>query len=409
MARASKRLRLEPTLNSDSEDNADETHAEDVVNTSPVQPQNTGWVIEAWNCNASADVDARNALGIELMYVAARQIGRCSTEYPDQVRALTYAVLFRDVDPEDPPHNSAKSYSDDVKAHTVSLLWISYFPGIKEHLDYLAVTPALILHLGQYVSAIAGKVRSDDLGRLNNHIISYSQLEDPNNILKRHSNCGFEDSRTGRLLCPVRHLERFEADPARACSLFRNHLVKITSYDFPSFMTDVSKMDAEDLEAGFLRGPLLVTYYKAIFCGRSSVFGLVPSRGQQSVAAKYKMSKVNMHSIVYVALLARSALSSESVWSDVDSKRWEAPVFLEAIMDLAHKSPSWHQEILAWWNKQIYDTEDNDDSDAERDLQESDYFKMLARRANKSPTPSVPLESSLPASEGGALEAPLDN
>ncbi|TBU39472.1 hypothetical protein BD309DRAFT_872238, partial [Dichomitus squalens] len=376
----------------------DEDSIEEAIESSPVQPKNPGWVLQAWNCNASADDEARRALGIEQMYDAARQIGRCSTEYPDQVRALTYGVIFRGFEPEDRPDYQIGYYSEDVEARLVYLVWAAYFPELEDHLNYLAMNPALILHLGQYVNTIAGKVRSDDLGRLNANIISYSNLDDPNNILKRHSNRGFEDSRTGRLLCPVRYLDDFEAEPARVCSIFRNHLRKLFSYDFPSFMTDLSMMDPEDRETGFLRGPLLVTYYKAIFCGRSSVYGEVSTRGQQSVAVKYNMGEVNLHSIIYVALLARSALGSDAVWSDGDGKHWRARLFVHAVMDLAYKSPSWSQATIAWWNKQIFGIdEDDNDSETERELQDSDYYKILAQRAARNTSATTVTSAPEPA------------
>ncbi|TBU29913.1 hypothetical protein BD311DRAFT_659924 [Dichomitus squalens] len=403
---AAKRRRIDNAISSDE---AVEETPQATPTTPSVEPRNPGWVIQAWNCDASANDVARHTRGIEKMYDAARQIGRCSTEYPDQTRALTYGVIFRDFDAENRPDYLSSFYSEDVEARKVYLIWARYFPELEDHLEYLAVNPALILHLGNYVKSIAGKARSDDLGRLNSAIITYSRLDDPNDILKRHANRGFEDSRTGRLLCPVRHLKAFEADPARICSLFRNHHPdwKLFSYDFPSFMSDLSQVDPDDREAGFLRGPLLVAYYKAIFCGRRSVYGEASSRGQQSVAAKYGMTEVNIHSIAYTALLARSALGSDVVWSDGDGLHWRASSFLHAVMDLAYKSPPWCRDTIAWWNKQIFGTEEGDDSDIERELKESDYYKILAQRAarNTSQNPSTP---EAPVEEDEAAEQPLN-
>ncbi|TBU36712.1 hypothetical protein BD309DRAFT_984762, partial [Dichomitus squalens] len=275
VAKEAKRHRIDDAVSSDGA--TEETQSETAV-TSPVEPKNPGWVIQAWNCDASASDIVRHSRGIEQMYDAARQIGFDAENRPDYI---------------------SNYYSEDVEARMVFLIWDRYFPELEDHLPYLAANPALILHLGNYVHSVAGKVRSDDLGRLNLGIILYSLLDDPNNILKRHSNRGFDDSRTGRLLCPVRYLKEFEADPAR------NHHPdwKLFSYDFPSFMSDLSLVDPDDREAGFLRGPLLVTYYKAIFCGRSSVYGEACSRGQQSLVVKYGMTEVNLHSIVYTTLL----------------------------------------------------------------------------------------------------------
>ncbi|TBU53121.1 hypothetical protein BD310DRAFT_994273 [Dichomitus squalens] len=406
VAKEAKRHRIDDAVSSDGA--TEETQSETAV-TSPVEPKNPGWVIQAWNCDASASDIVRHSRGIEQMYDAARQIGRCSSEYPDQTRALTYGVIFRGFDAENRPDYISNYYSEDVEARMVFLIWDRYFPELEDHLPYLAANPALILHLGNYVSFVAGKVRSDDLGRLNLGIISYSLLDDPNNILKRHSNRGFDNSRTGHLLCPVRYLKEFEADPARLCSLFRNHHPdwKLFSYDFPSFMSDLSLVDPDDREAGFLRGPLLVTYYKAIFCGRSSVYGEACSRGQQSLVVKYGMTEVNLHSIVYTTLLARSALGSDAVWRDGDGYHWQAASFLHAVMDLAHKSPSWSRDTIAWWNKQIFGTEDGNDSETERELEESDYYKILAQRAARNRSPN-PLISQSPVEEDEEAEQPED-
>ncbi|TBU26174.1 hypothetical protein BD311DRAFT_740699 [Dichomitus squalens] len=402
ITKEAKRRRIEAA---DSSDAAGDDTQPEADTTSPVEPKNPGWVVQAWACNASADDKLRHSIGIEQMYDAARQIGRCTTEYPDQTRALTYAVIFRGFDAENRPDYCSSYYSEDVEARMVSLVWARYFPELEDHLEYLVENPALILHLGNYVNSIAGKVRSDDLGRLNHDIVTYSKLDDPNDILKHHSNRGFHDSRTGRLLCPVRYLKEFEAKPAQTCSLFRNHIYKISSYEFPSFMTDLALTDPDDREAGFLQGPLLVSYYKAIFSGRSSVYGESSSRGQQSVTSKYGMTEVNLYSIVYVTLLARSALGSDAIWRDGDGKVWQAPSFVHAIMDLAHKSPSWSQDTIKWWNKQVFGTED-DDSETERDLQESDYYTILAQRTARG-TSLIP-DSELPAEESQAVGQPSD-
>ncbi|TBU60472.1 hypothetical protein BD310DRAFT_815048, partial [Dichomitus squalens] len=410
ITRDGKRCRTDDANSSDED--VDDSQPELVDTTTSVQPKNPGWVIQAWSCNATANEEARRSSGVEPMYDTARQIGRCSTEYPDQTRALAYGVIFRGFDPENRPDYIAEYYSEDVEARMVYLVWARYFPELEDHLEYLAENPALILHLGNYVKTIAGKVRSDDLGRLNHDIVTYSRLEDPNDILQRHSNRGFQDPRTGRLLCPVRYLKEFEAKPAHTCFLFKDHHYKLFSYDFPSFMSDLSRgrdislADPDDREAGFLRGPLLVSYYKAIFCGRSSVYGKGSSRGQQSVAVKYGMTEVNIHSIAYVALLARSVLGSDAVWRDRDSKHWQAPSFVHAVMDLAHKSPSWKQATTMWWNKQVFGTEDDDDSETERELQESDYYKIIAQRTARNASLIPALE--LPAEEFQAIEQPSD-
>ncbi|TBU42745.1 hypothetical protein BD309DRAFT_865625 [Dichomitus squalens] len=408
ITKEAKRRRIDDTASDEADDDTQPNTVSVVpAKTPPIEPKNPGWVVQAWNCNASANDKLRHSNGTEQMYDAARQIGRCSTEYPDQTRALTYGVIFRGFDAENRPDYCSDRYNDDVEARMIFLVWLRYFPELEDHLVYLAANPALILHLGNYVKAIAGRVRSDDLGRLNGSIVSYSMLEDPKNTLQRHSNRGFEDPRTGRLLCPVRILEEFEANPAHICSLYRDHIYKISSYDFPSFMTDLSLADPDDREAGFLRGPLLVSYYKAVFLGRSSVYSEPSSRGQPSVAVKYGMTEVNLHSIAYVTLLARSALGSDPVWRDADGKSWLAPSFLHAIMDLVCRSPSWKQSTIDWWNKQIFGTEDTDDSETERELEESDYYKIITQRAAResSKTPST---SEPPAQEHEVAERASD-
>ncbi|PIL35258.1 hypothetical protein GSI_01983 [Ganoderma sinense ZZ0214-1] len=346
-----------------------------------VQPKNPAWAQSAWLLDANCDEDTRIATGTQEMYDGSRVLVRYTSEYPNQTRILTYGVVYRNVPLEDRPGQCQDEYNADVEAEELWLRWCDHFPEIEDHLDYLADNPALVLIIGRFVNAVAAKVRSDDLGRLNQRIIGLSGIEDPKDILQVKSNRGWEDVRTARLLCPLRYLKNLDANPNAFLGHVRNFRVKLFTLDYPSMMYDMSLVDPDDAEAGFLRSPLLVKYYKTIMTGRSSVFnsGGGPTRGQRSLASRYELDYVSIHSIVYIALLARSALTDHE-WSDVDGKFWKAEDFLDSIMRLAYSSPDWFTDTMAWWNKEIYGHDDELDSETEREMEGSAFYVIMSQR-----------------------------
>nr|VWO94188.1 Glucosamine-6-phosphate isomerase (EC (Glucosamine-6-phosphate deaminase) [Ganoderma boninense] len=121
--------------------------------------------------------------------------------------------------------------------------------------------------------------------------------------------------------------------------------------------------------------------YKSIMMGKSSVYnatGRAP-RGQKSVAIEYNIESVNLHNIIYVSLLARSALSDQE-WTDVYGKFWKAENVVFSIMEIAFNFPEWHADLIRWWNRQIFGDDNELDSDTERDMMGSAFYMIMAQK-----------------------------
>ncbi|PIL24585.1 hypothetical protein GSI_12469 [Ganoderma sinense ZZ0214-1] len=355
----------------------------------PVRPKNPAWATAVWALDANANQSltcepysetTRMTLGYQKIYAAIRLLLRLCSEYTKHAYILTYGIKYHAMSAEDRPRCGQDAYNDDVEAEELWPLWAKHFPELEDHLDYLADNPPLIVNIANFAAGVASKVRSDDLGRINDRIVDLCALEDAK-LLNIKDNRGWQDSRTGRLLCPVRYLSKFDSDPGRFCKHVRNRLVRIFSTDYPSFLYDLSLVNADDPVAGFLRGEVLVNVYKSMMTGKSSVLkasGRAP-RGQKSVAAASKLREVNLHSIIYVALLARSALGDRE-WSDVDGKFWKAENFVSSIAEITWTFPAWYNETIGWWNRQIFGDDNELDSDAERDLEDMAFYTIMARQ-----------------------------
>ncbi|PIL33277.1 hypothetical protein GSI_04727 [Ganoderma sinense ZZ0214-1] len=346
----------------------------------PVRPKNPAWASAVWALDANASDATRTTLGYRKIYVAVRLLLRLCSEYAKHAHILAYGIKYHTASAEDRPGCGQDAYNDDVEAEELWPLWVKYFPELEDHLDYLADNPPLIFNIANFAAGVASKVRSDDLGRINDRIVDLCAFEDPR-LLNIKDNRGWQDSRTGRLLCPLRYLQKFDSDPGRFCTNVRNRLVRIFSTDYPSFLYDLSLVNADDPVAGFLRGEVLVNVYKSVMTGKSSVFQASgrSTRGQKSVAAVHKMCQVNLHSIIYVALLARSALG-DNEWSDVDGKFWKAENFVSSVAEIAWTFPAWYDEIISWWNRQIFGDDEELDSDAERDLEGTAFYAIMAQQ-----------------------------
>lgn len=76
--------------------------------------------------------------------------------------------------------------------------------------------PHLRLILHSQIDKAGARGRTNDLGRLRDHILEYAGISGRENLahLANRGNRGFKDPTLGRLLCPIKKLAEFDADPA---------------------------------------------------------------------------------------------------------------------------------------------------------------------------------------------------
>lgn len=64
------------------------------------------------------------------------------------------------------------------------------------------------------MSSIAGKARGDDLSRIKKNALKYAGVEvDRTELEEDKTKRGFKSLETGRLLCPIKMLDKFDEDP----------------------------------------------------------------------------------------------------------------------------------------------------------------------------------------------------
>ncbi|EIW61395.1 uncharacterized protein TRAVEDRAFT_44210 [Trametes versicolor FP-101664 SS1] len=252
-------------------------------------------------------------------------------------------------------------------------------PSLVECEDYFRANPDEAATLLTYMDAVANRTRSEDLCRLRDSVIKYSKPDrGVGDILAVKALRGFRHEHTARLLCPITKRELFEEDPEtfRLRVINRDKTLLITAKDWPIFLYDENLFIIGHLKSGLLRSLLLVRCYKHTYTGPSSADREVELyatyKGTPSLSRKYKIDTVTPETIIYVAVLMRSALSSCATWADSDGS-WSGPVFVRSLRRVFHMYPVWAENTLKWWRLQIYgdvddQREDDVDSDCAADL-----------------------------------------
>ncbi|OJT02244.1 hypothetical protein TRAPUB_13473 [Trametes pubescens] len=245
-------------------------------------------------------------------------------------------------------------------------------PALVECEGYFQEHPDEVAKLLTYMDAVAKRTRSEDLARLRDSVIEYSNpLKGVMAELSAKSARGFKHPHTARLLFPIAKIDMYDEDP----ETFRLRVVNgdktlpIVAKDWPVFVYDEDLYEVGHMKAGLLRSLLLVMCYKHVYTGRSSAHRQVELyatyKGKPSLARKYKLNDVTPESIIYVAVLMRSALSSCTMWGDSDGG-WSGPAFVRSLMRVFKMYPIWADNTLKWWRLQVYgDVDDEHEFDVD--------------------------------------------
>ncbi|GBE86158.1 hypothetical protein SCP_0900350 [Sparassis crispa] len=270
------------------------------------------------------------------------------------MQALQLGLLLQqdDDDELDPQTKDTFSSMDDDEREELIYTFdtlLSFIPGLKDQL------------LNHY----APDARGDHLGSLRERIINYLPdfgAEYP--AMKPQDSkwkCGFQSTTTVRLLCPQSMLAEFLNEPDNFCCQVRDGEIDTASDEFPSFLYDQALYNPDELDAGLLRGPLLLSCFKSLFTGPGSVLlnhgdreGRSSRPGHPPLAKKYDMTQVSPRSIAYVAVLVRFLLNSQQSWSNIDLN-FDLEQFFFEILRL-FQDEEWGQATLEWWNKAVFGT-----------------------------------------------------
>ncbi|KAI0349312.1 hypothetical protein OH77DRAFT_1514943 [Trametes cingulata] len=332
--------------------------------------------------DSRAKYATRVANNFQHLYMDARLLPRVIGTYIDYDLVLREGLAkegeLRDDDAEREAGAWVRPYWD---------AWIIFprvqqtFTGLAEQSQYLRGHPSLVTRIATFMNAVAGKARSDDVGRVKKAILELAGLNHVP-LLAQKTNRGFKHPATGRLLCPVILLDKFDEDPEEFCRNvcdLSEKRTRIEGENWPAFLYDMKKYDPDNLRSGLMRSRLLLNTYKLIYTGPTSVSEDGNKlKGKLPVASVYGLKKATIFGIIYVASLVRFALNSQSEWDDNDAD-FKGEEFFHSLMIAVVGDGDWEEELAEWYTRRVYGNTRVDEEPAEK--QPTAYSLMLAQDA----------------------------
>ncbi|GBE77723.1 hypothetical protein SCP_0106050 [Sparassis crispa] len=218
------------------------------------------------------------------------------------------------MDDNDLPEELSENQRQELEYAYKAILDI--IPGLKVDIDLFEEDPSAVHILANYLDAHLRSTRSDDIASLKARMINYIPRLDGYPILNSDDpkwERGFVSITTGRQLCSQILLQEFDEDPVSFCRRVRDGETRILSDDYPSFLYDQAEYDPDELDAGLLKGPLLVACFKSLFTGPRTVkntgSGKQRGPGRPPLAQIYQLSQVSSRNLAYVAVLVHFVLN----------------------------------------------------------------------------------------------------
>ncbi|CDO76215.1 hypothetical protein BN946_scf184894.g4 [Trametes cinnabarina] len=327
----------------------------------PDVPEHDHHVIRAYMAlDHRAQLITRLANQYEHLYQAACLLPRSAGAYVDYEKVLSKGLAWYGTYSSEDPERKELVFGEYYEVRCYFKVIKHRFPGLSENIEYLRQDPDLVTQIAHFMHTVAGKACSDDAGRVRRYIYELADWSDP--VLKEKTARGFKHTVTGRLLCPITHMDDFDEDPEKFCRLVRdNHEDRVwaTGDDWPICMYKMDEHIPGNFQSGFLKSRLLLKCFKLIFAGPASV---VPSLMTGTQKAKGKLPIINrfadpttaisIYSIVYVACLTRYALNAQSEWYDDDGD-FLGREFVTTILTIALRDLDWQKEVTAWYKRHV--------------------------------------------------------
>ncbi|TEB31483.1 hypothetical protein FA13DRAFT_1629042, partial [Coprinellus micaceus] len=274
-----------------------------------------------------------------------RHFGRTVFAFSN-MQALLLAGLVMDED-------QAPETQQERQEHRAFRCLLRLVPGLQERLGLEDTDADTVIAIANLLQIGVSSARSDDTKSLKGVIIDWITPVDGEPLrLARNSkvNQGFNNERTGFLLCPA-GMDWSYADTKQQ---LKDKTIAVPGNYWPIFVYRKEKYDSEDPWKGLFRSWLLVSAYKHIFTSPSSVDD-DPKATRSGNTHIHGMTSVTPASIAYISTQICFALSSTSVFCRTD-KEMDSEAFYTSILEL-FEDPEEQDEVkdlLAWWNCQIF-------------------------------------------------------
>ncbi|PIL27799.1 hypothetical protein GSI_10952 [Ganoderma sinense ZZ0214-1] len=316
------------------------------------------------------------------IYESTRSLVRQFALHVNVERALTNGIVWSDIDLDERPIAHASEYDDNVEDQGVFNLILVAFPRLEENLQPLRECPSLIMTFADFITKINAKVRSDDLVRVNRHIVEALNLDAKTNQKHRR---GFKHTDTARLLCPMDRLGEYDQNPDVFCQGVidadpDDDTYQLLAVDWPVAIYKESSYDPTNNILGLLQSQCCLKVFQIIYLGPA---GAIPgyrqgNKGQQSIAKKYSIKKATIESIVRSAAIARFALSSTKEWADRDGD-FDSPTFVRTLLDVAFLNPTFMYQLIDWYTTHTFG-HGKSESAMRRRIEKSAYGRFKSQK-----------------------------
>ncbi|KAI9433957.1 hypothetical protein H4582DRAFT_2081635 [Lactarius indigo] len=228
---------------------------------------------------------------------------------------------------------------------------------------------------------------SGDAHHLKTHTTMLASKTKANLTLSRDSKSdrGFNHDILGRLLIPIEHIAEYDSDPLRTKVNSGVKGYEVTAHDAPAFLyEDPDKYNPDDVLSGFMRGYFLTRCLRVIFTGpRTAMRPLRPNQkpSRTCVARLFNLESVSASIVVYVAVQARFALSSQQTWSGKDED-FDYEEFTENLFKVFEENEQWAEQTIRWWNKELFSREEGARPTGSTQVNASNGFLAKARAQN---------------------------
>ncbi|KAF8148267.1 hypothetical protein B0H34DRAFT_737596 [Crassisporium funariophilum] len=285
-------------------------------------------------------------------------------------------------------------YDENEEDLRVYLHFATKLPQFAKDFYALQEQPEEIENLAKLLNEAVTAARGADISSLREAGLEYVALEEANEILLpkiRHgadkkTTRGYNHPVLARLLCPVKYLPEFDAEPEEFRKKLLRNQVKVLSGDYPTLLYASHDIDPDDPESGLLRSRVLLRVFKHIFTAPTSakedIAAPKKTKTKKTQAQLNNMKTVTPGSIVYAALMYRHSISALDDWRTEDDL-FDRNQFAKSLMDAFYDTEdTWTKDTLAWWNAHVFGTlAEPEDQDQDREPSTADLIRQ--KRANR--------------------------
>ncbi|KAJ7579392.1 hypothetical protein C8J56DRAFT_1169724 [Mycena floridula] len=272
-------------------------------------------------------------------------VGRIFGRYVDMFRTVQKVIVqgqIHNPDEED-------TYTEDQMARYKTFEGlIEVCPHLGDELNGCSVTR--VIDIASTIDEGRKRARGEDVNSVKEKLELWETWTPPFPLQNR-SLCGYNHPQLGLLLCPA---ELDWNDPITVNKLRQGQIIP-RAEDLPNLLWAGNEKDPDDDFDGFLRNGLLLKAYLHIFRGPSFAYDNAARSGRSGNAALHDISKVNLESIAYTAVILRFCLSSQTSFNAGNNGDFNALLFYQTIISTAESMPSRERkDLLKWWNEKVF-------------------------------------------------------